>query len=95
MSRSDQSSATTRTVGAADGASTDDRVGLRMRVHVDLDRCKGHNRCYAIAPDLFDVDDLGFAHEVGDGSVPHELEEQARLAAANCPEFAIEITEDA
>src|SRR6478736_9680834 len=29
-----------------------------MRVHVDGDRCQGHNRCYAIAPDLFDVDDL-------------------------------------
>ncbi len=66
-----------------------------MRVHVDQERCQGHNRCHAIAPDLFDVDDLGFAHELGDGAVPVGLEEQARLAAANCPEFAIEITEDA
>jgi len=66
-----------------------------MQVHVDQERCQGHNRCYAIAPDLFDVDDLGFAHELGDGTVPVGMEEQARLAAANCPEFAIEITEDA
>ena len=66
-----------------------------MRVHVISSRCEGHNRCYAIAPDLFDVDDLGFAHELGDGSVTPELEEQARLAVANCPEYAIEITEDA
>jgi ferredoxin len=66
-----------------------------MRVHVDLNRCQGHNRCYAIAPDLFDVDDLGFAHELGDGTVPPEHETAARLAAANCPEYAIEISEDA
>ena len=65
-----------------------------MRVHVDADKCQGHNRCYAIAPELFDVDDLGYAHELHDGVVPPELEEQARLAAANCPEFAITIDEE-
>jgi ferredoxin len=65
-----------------------------MRVHVDPEKCQGHNRCYALAPDLFDVDDLGFAHELGDGRVAPEHEEQARLAAANCPEHAIEISED-
>jgi len=66
-----------------------------MRVHVDPERCQGHNRCYVIAPDLFEVDDLGFATEVGDGTVPAALEEQARLAVANCPEYAIELSEDA
>lgn len=66
-----------------------------MRVHVDTERCQGHNRCYAIAPDLFDVDDLGYAHELNDGQVPPGQEDQARLAAANCPELAIEISEDA
>ena len=34
-----------------------------MKVHVDPDKCQGHNRCYAIAPELFDVDDLGQSHE--------------------------------
>ena len=64
-----------------------------MRVHVDPEKCQGHNRCYALAPSLFDVDDLGFATEVGDGTVAPEHEEQARLAAANCPERAIELSE--
>ena len=41
-----------------------------MKVHVDSEKCQGHNRCYAIAPELFDVDDLGYATEIGDGSVP-------------------------
>jgi ferredoxin len=66
-----------------------------MRVHVDPDKCQGHNRCFAIAPELFDVDDLGQSHELGDGDVPPGLEEKARLAAANCPEFAIVIDEGA
>jgi ferredoxin len=65
-----------------------------MRVHVDGEKCQGHNRCYAIAPEVFDVDDLGYAHELRDGVVPAELEERARLAVANCPEYAISITED-
>jgi ferredoxin len=64
-----------------------------MRVHVDGDKCQGHNRCYAIAPELFDVDDLGYAHELNDGVVPPALDEKARLAVANCPEHAIEMSE--
>ncbi|HEY5014070.1 MAG TPA: ferredoxin, partial [Acidimicrobiia bacterium] len=50
---------------------------------------------YALAPDLFEVDDLGFAFERNDGNVPPALEDQARAAVANCPEFAISITESA
>ncbi len=64
-----------------------------MKVHVDPALCQGHNRCYALAPELFDVDDFGNASEKGDGNVPAELVEQARLAVANCPEYAITITE--
>ena len=50
-----------------------------MRVHVDPEKCQGHNRCYALAPELFDVDDLGNAHELNDGVVPEGLEDKARL----------------
>ncbi len=64
-----------------------------MYVHVDPDRCQGHNRCHAIAPDLFDVDDLGFAHEVGDGHVTPDQEHRAQLAVQNCPEMAISLTD--
>jgi ferredoxin len=65
-----------------------------MRVRVIKEKCQGHNRCYSLAPELFDVDDLGNAFELNDGVVPAGLEEKARLAMKNCPEFAIEITED-
>ena len=64
-----------------------------MRIQLDSEKCQGHNRCYALAPELFDVDDYGTAVLVGDGSVPPELAEKARLAAANCPEFAITVTD--
>lgn len=65
-----------------------------MRVRVDENKCQGHNRCYALAPALFEVDDYGYATEVGDGTVPAGMEEDARLAAANCPEYAISVEED-
>ncbi len=65
-----------------------------MNVHVDRDKCVGHGRCYALAPQVFQPDDIGNAEEIGDGTVPPELEAKARLAAANCPEMAVIITED-
>lgn len=64
-----------------------------MRVEVNADLCQGHNRCYALAPELFDVDDYGTAVVIGDGTVSPELEEKAKLAVANCPEYAITIVE--
>ena len=64
-----------------------------MRIKVDTEKCQGHNRCYSLAPELFDVDDYGYAKEIDDGTVPPELEDKAKLAAANCPEFAISIKE--
>ncbi|MEK9839010.1 MAG: ferredoxin [Ilumatobacter sp.] len=62
-----------------------------MRVTVDSDKCQGHNRCFALAPELFDVDEYGTAVVIGDGTVAADLEDKARLAVANCPEFAIGI----
>ncbi len=60
-----------------------------MKIVVDSEKCQGHNRCYALAPDLVEVDEFGYATAVGDGEVPDELQDQAELAEANCPEFAI------
>lgn len=68
-----------------------DRLETIMRIRVDSDKCEGHNRCYSLAGELFEVDDYGYATEVGDGTVPAEFEEKARLAVDNCPEYAITI----
>ena len=60
-----------------------------MRIHIDAERCEGHGRCYALAPELVEADDIGNGHEIGDGTVPADLERKAELAAANCPERAV------
>jgi ferredoxin len=65
-----------------------------MRVNLDTEKCQGHNRCYALAPELFDVDDYGTAVLLIDGDIPAELQEKARLAVANCPEYAITLEDD-
>ena len=64
-----------------------------MKVHVDPERCQGHGRCYALAPQVYEADDLGNGVEIGDGVVPESLQAAARLGAANCPESAIDIDE--
>jgi ferredoxin len=64
-----------------------------FRVHVDPDKCQGHNRCYSVSPDLFELDDLGMSSEVGAGVVPVGQLSLARLAVANCPEHAIALIE--
>ena len=65
-----------------------------MRVKVDDDRCEGHGRCYALAPELFEPDDIGNAQTTGDGTVAPGMEDKARLAVANCPEQAVILEED-
>lgn len=65
-----------------------------MRIAFDRAACQGHNRCYLLAPELFDTDDEGYAVLKLTGEVPAELIEKARLAADNCPEYAITLVED-
>ena len=65
----------------------------KLKVRVDQDKCQGHARCKALAPELFDLDEFGNAHEAGDGTVPAGQEDKAWLAKSNCPEIAIEIIE--
>jgi ferredoxin len=66
----------------------------RLKVRVDRALCQGHARCNALAPELFELDELGNAREIGDGGVPAGLEDKAWLARANCPELAIDVTEE-
>ena len=67
-----------------------------MKVVLDSDRCVGHGRCYALAPEVYDADDEGHClMQFGpDDLIPVGLEAKARLGAANCPEQALTVTED-
>jgi ferredoxin len=62
-----------------------------MRVSVDTERCTGHARCWAIAPDVLTIDDNGYS-DIGVGrDVPPGMEDQARAGVASCPERALRI----
>jgi ferredoxin len=65
--------------------------GSTMRLVIDSEKCQGHNRCYALAPELVDVDDMGVAFVIGDGNLTPEQEAKAKLLVANCPEYAISV----
>jgi ferredoxin len=69
-----------------------------MRVQIDPALCQGHGRCYDLAPDLFGDDEDGYAtltQLTADGCVPAGREDDARLAADNCPESAIVLVGEA
>jgi ferredoxin len=68
--------------------------GKVVRVRVDSEKCQGHNRCKALAPALFELDEYGNSKEIGNGVVPEDQLELAYLARANCPEMAVEIIEE-
>ena len=64
-----------------------------MKINYDREACQGHNRCYMLAPEIFDVDDEGYAILKLEGEIPAELQEKAQLCVDNCPEYAIELAE--
>ncbi|HXQ90092.1 MAG TPA: ferredoxin [Acidimicrobiales bacterium] len=59
-----------------------------MRITLDTGLCQGHGRCYTLAPDLFDSDDLGHCVLLVD-EVPAGHEDEARTGVDNCPEHAL------
>jgi ferredoxin len=65
-----------------------------VRVRIDSGLCQGHGRCYDLVASLFGEDEEGYGRVLDDGAVAPESEHDARVAAANCPERAIRITED-
>ena len=61
-----------------------------MRVHIELDQCEGHGLCAATAPDLYDLDDDGFAANA-DFEVPDALIADAESGVSACPMSAIRL----
>jgi ferredoxin len=63
-----------------------------VKIVLDADACTGHGRCYALAPHVFESDDLGHCDVVmAEPDAEHEA--AARLAVASCPEDALSIEE--
>jgi ferredoxin len=63
-----------------------------MRIKVLNEKCQGHARCAATAPDIFELDDDGYILP-GDIDVKPGDEGRASIGAKSCPECALEIEE--
>jgi ferredoxin len=64
-----------------------------VKLIINADICTGHARCVALTPELFDDDENGYGHVIGDGSVSVALEAKARKAVQACPERAISLVD--
>ncbi|NNH70859.1 ferredoxin [Nocardia uniformis] len=59
-----------------------------MKLSIDTKKCSGHARCFAVAPDVFDVDDSGYAVPI-DRAVDVPLDPAVEAGIAACPERSI------
>ena len=80
----------TRVVDDAERSDEEERRNMTY-VRIDADRCTGHGRCYTLAPDVFDADEVGHSIVLVE-DVSGELESQAVTAEQNCPESAITLS---
>ncbi len=63
-----------------------------MRLHVDEERCTGHGRCYALAPEVFEPDEEGMNAAGGTIlEVAPGQEQAAQVGMDGCPEHAITV----
>jgi ferredoxin len=67
--------------------------GSRVKVTVDTELCAGHAQCAALAPEVYELDDLGYSLPLDVEITDVTLAEQARKGAQACPEGAIRIVE--
>jgi ferredoxin len=56
-----------------------------MRAAVDVERCEGYGTCASLAPEVFVLDEWGYAQVANDGEVPAGQEDLVRRAALECP----------
>lgn len=60
-----------------------------MKTRIDAIKCQGYGTCVDRCPELFELDEWGFAAVIGDGEVPEALEESLHQAKRACPEDAV------
>jgi ferredoxin len=64
-----------------------------MKIQVDSTKCDAYGLCAETAPQLFELDDFGYATATNDGVVPEEDRAAADLAIKACPVSAIRVLE--
>ncbi len=63
-----------------------------LKFVIDTNVCSGHGRCYTLASQWFDADDIGYG-EVKDGVIAESERAAMEDVAAACPEGAITVEE--
>jgi len=61
-----------------------------VKIVVETGACAGHARCFARAPEIYDLDDDGYC-AVTELEVPAGSEQAAAEGARACPEKAIKV----
>jgi ferredoxin len=66
-----------------------------MKVRVDPVKCEGFGTCNAMFPEVFLLDEWGYAYTENNGEVPEDKEDLARETVAACPVHAISLVDEA
>ena len=64
-----------------------------MKVTIDRKKCCGYAMCVETCPDVYQLDDAGYAY-VAVEVVPPDLAAAARKGVGMCPQRAITVTEE-
>jgi len=62
-----------------------------MFVRVDPELCDASGKCAKLCPDIFRLDEYGYAAADEDTPVPTQLERAVRQAQSACPTAAISV----
>lgn len=60
-----------------------------MQVEIIKSKCQAYGNCADEAPEVFRLDDSGYAELVHEGQVPPGQQAEARTGALSCPAQAI------
>jgi ferredoxin len=78
-------------VFASGGRRTSTEQGdSELKIKANKDACAGHARCAAVAPEVYELDDVGYI-AFTEKDVPPGLEAQARRGARACPERVLSV----
>jgi ferredoxin len=64
-----------------------------MKARVDPVKCEGFGPCHELLPEVFHLDEWGYAFTKDGGEIPAGKEYEARQAAENCPVHAIVVAD--
>ena len=59
-----------------------------MKIKVNKEKCAGHARCAAVAPEIYTLDDDGYI-SFSEAEISNDLKDKAIRGARACPERII------